>query len=60
MTMTRAKLGILIGVALAVLLLVLANAHLVYVAATSQPDCVSHLKTSGEASGQFRAARSSC
>lgn len=60
MTMTRRKLGILVGITLAVLLLVLANAHLVYVAVTSQPDCVSHLKTSGVASGSFRAARPSC
>lgn len=60
MTMTRKKLAIYIGIAASVLLLVLANVHLVYVATTSQPDCMTHLKSSGEATGSFRAARSSC
>jgi hypothetical protein len=36
-----------------------ANAHLVYVAVTSQPDCVPHLKESGT-SGSYRAAKSAC
>ena len=36
-----------------------ANAHLVYVAVTSQPDCVPHLKEAG-ASGSYRAAKSAC
>ncbi len=39
--------------------LILANAHLVYVAVGSQPDCVPHAKSAGEAGG-FRAARPSC
>ena len=39
-------------------LLLLANAHLVYVAIGSQPDCVPHEKAAG--SGMFRAARSAC
>lgn len=60
MTMKRSRLAIYISIATAVLLLVLANAHLVYVAITSQPDCVTHLKSSGEVTGSFRAARSSC
>ncbi|WP_404404787.1 hypothetical protein [Pelagibacterium halotolerans] len=47
-----------IGASLAVL--VGANAHLVYVAFSSQPDCVSHSKTAGEAGSGFRAAKSSC
>ena len=51
---------ILIAAALAVLLLA-ANAHLVYVAVTSQPDCVAHLKQGDAAqSGSFRAAMSAC
>ncbi len=39
-----------------------ANAHLIYVAATSQPACVAHLKHGqGDATrGQFSAAVSSC
>ena len=56
--------GLLTGLAVAVgiALLVLANAHLVYVAVSSQPECVDHLKA-GEAvpgPGQFSAAKPSC
>jgi len=40
-------------------LLILANAHLVYVAVGSQPDCVPHAKAAGEG-GTFRAARPAC
>ena len=36
-----------------------ANAHLVYVAVQSQPDCVEHAKAAGEGNG-YRAARSAC
>lgn len=43
-----------------VLLLVVANAHLVYVAVASQPDCVAHIKTPGQGGAGFRAARSAC
>lgn len=43
-----------------VLLFMVANAHLVYVAVTSQPDCVAHLGFEVEASGSFRAAKSAC
>jgi hypothetical protein len=39
--------------------LALANAHLVYVAVGSQPDCVPHAKAAGEGAA-FRAARPSC
>ena len=44
---------VIVGVLLA------ANAHLVYVAFSSQPDCVTHLKGEGE-NGTFRAAKSAC
>jgi hypothetical protein len=37
-----------------------ANAHLVYVAMSSQPDCVAHLKAPQHGSGIYRAAQSSC
>jgi hypothetical protein len=40
-------------------LLLGANAHFLYVAFSSQPDCVEHLKAPGE-SGSFRAAKSAC
>ncbi|MGD9913010.1 MAG: hypothetical protein AB7S80_02940 [Rhizobiaceae bacterium] len=36
-----------------------ANAHLVYVAFESQPDCVEHLKSAGDGGG-YRAAKSAC
>ncbi len=44
---------------LLVALLLLVNAHLVYVAVGSQPDCVPHAKAAGEG-GAFRAARPAC
>ncbi|WP_187392738.1 hypothetical protein [Aurantimonas sp. DM33-3] len=43
-----------------VLLFAGANAHLVYVAFATQPDCVAHLKGPGTKAGQFRAAKSAC
>jgi|EndMetStandDraft_8_1072994.scaffolds.fasta_scaffold714603_2 hypothetical protein len=48
-------------VAAGLLLLAGANAHLLYVAISSQPDCVDHVKP-GETSrgGTFSAAKSSC
>jgi hypothetical protein len=44
------------------LLLLIANAHLVYTAVMSQPDCVAHIRQGDGASkeGKFSAARSSC
>ncbi len=41
------------------LLVVGANAHLLYVAVRSQPDCVEKWKASGEGQG-YRAAKSVC
>ena len=60
--MSRAKTVILLAVAAGLLLVIGANAHLVYVAVTSQPDCVAHLRP-GEAdahSASFSAAQSNC
>lgn len=49
------------SLAAAVLLVVAAaNAHLVYVAVASQPDCVAHLKEAGSKAGAFRAAKPAC
>lgn len=49
------------GIAAAVVLLfVAANAHLVYVAVASQPDCVAHTKTPDRDGATFRAARPAC
>lgn len=52
-------LGWLIGLG-TVAVLGLANAHLVYVAFTSQPDCVAHLKAPDGTPDHFRAAKSGC
>jgi hypothetical protein len=43
-----------------VVVLIAANAHLAYVAISSQPDCVAHLKEKGGQPGQFRAAKPVC
>ena len=49
-------------VAAGLLLLVGANAHLLYVAVTSQPDCVAHVRPGEAATGSssFSAAKSAC
>jgi hypothetical protein len=57
---TRTILWLAIGTGL--LLVLIANSHLVYLAVMSQPDCVAHVRQ-GEGSakdGKFSAARSSC
>lgn len=49
------------GLAAAVLLVMaVANIHLVYVAVESQPECVAHLKEAGSKAGAFRAAKPAC
>jgi len=56
----KAAIWLLVGVGLVIL--VAANGHLLYVAMTSQPDCVAHVRL-GEGSGphiRFSAAKSSC
>jgi hypothetical protein len=60
--MTRPVRPLVIGaVAVALAVLVGANAHLVYVALESQPECVAHLKSgTDDKSGAYSAARSSC
>ena len=57
---TKAVLWLALGAGL--LLLLIANSHLVYVAVTSQPECVAHVRQGEGAAkdGKFAAARSSC
>jgi hypothetical protein len=56
-----ARRVVLAAAGVAVTGLILANVHLVYVAVSSAPDCVAHIKERGDpASGGFRAARPSC
>ena len=61
-TVSKRKAMIWLAVGLGLLVLFAANGHLVYVAMTSQPDCVNHIRQ-GEAHGKqsrFGAARSAC
>jgi hypothetical protein len=58
-TRRRMPLGWMIGLGI-VAILIVANAHLVYVAFNSQPDCVSHLKLPDGSADHFRAAKSGC
>ena len=56
------KLAIWVAVAAGLILVIGANLHLVYVAVTSQPACVEHLRP-GESNaqpGSFTAAESAC
>lgn len=55
------RIALLIAAAV-ILVFVAANAHLVYVAVTSQPDCVPHVKAidGSVPTGSFRAAKSAC
>jgi hypothetical protein len=62
----RPKPRTVVGLSLlaALLLLAGANAHLVYVAVMSQPDCVDHARegdaNKAQVQGSFRAAKSAC
>lgn len=58
----RRKTALWIAIGAGLLLLAGANAHLVYVAVTSQPDCVTHVRQgeTGTAAAGYSAARSSC
>jgi len=61
-TASKRKAVIWLAVAFGLLALFAANGHLVYVAMTSQPDCVDHIRQ-GEMSAmqsRFSAARSAC
>ncbi len=59
---TKRKAAVWIAIGLGVLFLVAANGHLVYVAVTSQPACVDHVRQGDldNAKNRFRAAKSSC
>jgi len=48
------------AIAAGVALLIGANAHLLYVAFSSQPECVDHLRLGNGEEGRLAAARSSC
>lgn len=55
------RFWVLGGVAATLLLVVGANAHLLYVALEARAECVDHIKTPDETRpGTFRAAKSAC
>lgn len=58
----KTKTLIWMAVAAGLLLVAVANAHFVYVAFSSQPDCIDHIKrgVAVAAPGKFSAASSSC
>lgn len=58
----RIKIAVAVAVTAGIALFALANIHLVYVAVTSQPECVPHAKAGAAASagGPLQAAKSSC
>lgn len=58
-TPSRARALVVLAVVIGIGVLLAANAHLVFVAFTSQPECVDHLKAPG-AEGGYRAAKSAC
>ncbi len=60
-TMRHNRRWIWLAVGAGLALVIGANWHLVYVAVTSQPDCVAHVRGGGNgAPGSFSAAKSSC
>jgi hypothetical protein len=56
------KAKVVLAIVAGLSLLLIANSHLVYVAITSQPECVAHVHRGESApmEGRFSAARSSC
>jgi len=60
-TTMKTPLRVYIWVLLGLGLLGAANGHLVYVALTSQPECVAHVRSGASAQdGMLSAAKSSC
>ncbi|HRF09191.1 MAG TPA: hypothetical protein PL193_11195 [Xanthobacteraceae bacterium] len=60
MVANRQKAAIWIAVGAGIAVLLAANLHLVYVATSSQPECVAHARPGEGNSQQFSAAKSSC
>jgi len=61
-SIARTKVAVSLFVGFALLLLLIANGHLIYVATTSQPACVAHVQQ-GEGiarPGRYSAAQSAC
>ncbi|HWK67859.1 MAG TPA: hypothetical protein VNZ94_14005 [Xanthobacteraceae bacterium] len=62
MRLSRQRLFALVLVGLALAVVMLANAHLLYVATSSQPECMPHAQAGGATSPvtPFSAAKPSC
>ena len=56
----RTRLPVVLAVSAAAALFIGANAHLVYVALASQPECVVHVRAGEAGPGAFGAAKSAC
>jgi|TARA_R110001583_G_scaffold190210_1_gene354306 hypothetical protein len=56
----KTGLWIALCVIAGIALVIFANAHMIYIAVHSQPDCVEHLKSPGKTAGKYRAAKSAC
>lgn len=56
----RQRILIVAAIGAGLAFLAIANGHLVLAAVSSQPPCVDHLKSKGEAPGDYRAATPSC
>ncbi|MCC6597292.1 MAG: hypothetical protein IT559_00685 [Alphaproteobacteria bacterium] len=54
----KRRIWLLVGAAIVVV--ILANAHLVYIAISTQPECVPHQKDKVEDGAGFRSAKSAC
>jgi hypothetical protein len=57
---SKAKLLVFLLLVAGLIVFIGANAHLLYAALTSQPDCIPHLQTGHGQAGAFGAADSAC
>lgn len=61
--MSKSKFGKRLAVGMAIFacaVILAANVHFVYLASTTQPDCIAHKKSGSTTSHGYAAAKSSC
>ncbi|WP_035723996.1 hypothetical protein [Fodinicurvata fenggangensis] len=56
----RTRIVVLLSVLAGLGIFLGANAHLLHVAFTSQPECVPHERAADDGNGSYRAAKSAC